>query len=356
MPELPSVSIVVGTYNAGPFAAPAIDSALAQDHPVCDVVVVDDASSDGTPELIRSYGERVRAVLRPSNGGQAAAYAQAWPLTRGQIVIFLDGDDLLEPHAASTVARHWRPGLAKLQFQIITIDDTGRTVHGPRPIWPPDLDATRMRALQLEQGSYPSVPACGNAYAREFLERRGEPATPLPYWDLGLGVDAPFFGEVDSLGQPLARKRVHAGADSRSADLGPERFERLHALFEGQLAYLEARARQLGLPLDLDRIRQRSAWHQDLELVLARLGRRPGRRAAGYLPAACLATLGTTEPARKKILLLLWQAVVALAPRPLADRALAWRFLPARRWGGTGGSAELARLASPATVGASRGP
>jgi glycosyltransferase involved in cell wall biosynthesis len=335
------VSIVVGTYNAGPFAASAIDSALAQDHPACDVVVVDDASTDGTPELVRSYGERVRAILRPSNGGQAVAYAQAWPQTRGRIVIFLDGDDLLEPHAASTIARCWRPGLAKLQYQITTIDEAGRTVHGPAPAWPPGLDAPRMRALLLVRGSYPSVPACGNAYAREFLERRGPPATALPWWDLGLEVDAPFFGAVDSLSEPLARKRVHAGAGSLTASLGPERFERLHALFEGQLAYLEARARQLGLPVDLDAIRRRSAWHQELELVLARLGRRPGHTASGRLPAAVMATLGTLEPARKKLLLILWQAAVAIGPRALADRALAWRFLPASRPGLLRGADEV---------------
>lgn len=47
-----SVSVVVGTYNSGPYAAAAIESALAQDHPCCDVVVVDDASTDGTQEVI----------------------------------------------------------------------------------------------------------------------------------------------------------------------------------------------------------------------------------------------------------------------------------------------------------------
>jgi len=327
---LPSVSVVVGTYNSGPFARAAIDSALAQDHPRCDVVVVDDASTDGTQEVIASYGERVQAILRPRNGGQAEAYAQAWPRTRGDIVIFLDGDDELEPHAASTVARHWRPGLAKLQYQIITIDETGRIIKGPRPAWPAGLDARRMRELLFTYGAYPSVSACGNAYARSFLERRGPPATALPWWDLGLEVDAPFFGEVDSLAEPLARKREHTRSASLTATIDPERFERLHALFEGQLAYLAARARQWGREVDLEAIRRRSAWHQDLELVLARLGRRPGRGAARRLPAVWWATLVTLEPWPKKLGLLLWQAAVALGPRALADHALRRRFLSAQ--------------------------
>lgn len=273
----------------------------------------------------------MRPVLRATNGGQASAYAEAWPLSRGEIVIFLDGDDVLEPYAASTVARHWRPGLAKLQFQLVTIDEAGRIIHDPWPTYPAGLDAAQMRELLLTRGSYPSVPSCGNAYARTFLERRGEPAVRFPWWDIMLEIDAPFLGEVDSLIEPLARKREHGAAGSLSAFLAAGRFERLQRFFEDQLAYLAARAAAVGLPFDVAAARRRSAWHQDLELVLARLGRRPGSSAAGRLPAAALATLGTMEPARKKLALLAWEAAVALAPAALAGRALAWRFLPAMR-------------------------
>lgn len=327
---LPSISIVVGTYNAEPFAAEAIESALAQDHPSCDVVVVDDASTDDTRAEIARYADRVRTLLRPANGGQSVAYDEAWRLTRGEIVIFLDGDDLLEPQAASTVARHWRSGLAKLQFQIRPIDSDGNVLGPARPVYPPGLDAARLRELMLDNWSFPAVPACGNAYAREFLERRGG-VVELPWWDQMLKVEAPFFGEVASLNQPLARKREHAAASSLTAAATPERFRRLRAMYLAQLRYFAGRCREFGVAFDLEKVLARSAWYRDLELVLERFGAGAGG-AVALLPKALSATLRGSEPLQKRLALALWEVAVALAPRSLAERAIAWRFLPATRW------------------------
>lgn len=327
----PRVSVVVGAYNAEATIAEAIESALGQDHRSLDVVVVDDASTDGTAAIVARFGDRVRVVLRTENGGQSVAYNQAWRATHGDVVIFLDGDDVLERHAASTVARHWRPGLVKLQFQLTPIDERGRVIGPAYPDYPSGLDTAKMRRLLLTCGSYPSVPACGNAYARTFLERRGG-LPGLAWWDLMLEVDAPFFGDVATLQQPLARKREHAAATSLTATIAPERFVRLRALFEGQIRYLAARCRWLGLPFDRDAVLARSAWFQDLELVIARLAPdRVDRGARRILPRALLATLLASDTPRKKALLLGWEVLVALAPAPLAERAIGWRFLPASR-------------------------
>ena len=67
------VSIIVVNYNNGDFLAAAIDSALSQNHPVCEVIVVDDCSTDNSQAVIAHYGDRIRAVLRDTNGGQTEA-------------------------------------------------------------------------------------------------------------------------------------------------------------------------------------------------------------------------------------------------------------------------------------------
>ena len=115
--SLPGVSIVIDNYRSERFVAEAIDSALAQDHPLTEVIVVDDASPDGSWAIIERYADRAHVMRMPQNGGQVAAINAAWPLARHPIVIFLDGDDRLLPHAASTIARHWhdrisRPGIS----------------------------------------------------------------------------------------------------------------------------------------------------------------------------------------------------------------------------------------------------
>jgi glycosyltransferase involved in cell wall biosynthesis len=76
------VSIIVVNYNNEAFLAAAIDSALSQPHPVCEVIVVDDCSTDNSRAVIARYGDRIKSVLRDTNGGQTEAINIGWPLAR----------------------------------------------------------------------------------------------------------------------------------------------------------------------------------------------------------------------------------------------------------------------------------
>jgi glycosyltransferase involved in cell wall biosynthesis len=90
----PHVSVLIDTYNHERFVEQAITSVLEQDMPMADVeiVVVDDGSTDRTPEIVRRFEPRVR-LLRKPNGGQASAFNFALPQMRGEIIAMLDGDD-----------------------------------------------------------------------------------------------------------------------------------------------------------------------------------------------------------------------------------------------------------------------
>jgi glycosyltransferase involved in cell wall biosynthesis len=92
----PSVSIVIPAFNAEPYLAEAVESALAQTHTLIEVVVVDDGSDDRTPEVIRSFGERIRSA-RKANGGTASARNVGVRMATGEFVVFLDADDRLLP-------------------------------------------------------------------------------------------------------------------------------------------------------------------------------------------------------------------------------------------------------------------
>ena len=80
MSEPLGVSIIVVNYNNERFLAAAIDSALGQEYPLCEVIVVDDCSTDNSRAIIARYGDRIRCVLREANGHQVAALNSAWPL------------------------------------------------------------------------------------------------------------------------------------------------------------------------------------------------------------------------------------------------------------------------------------
>src|SRR5688572_3590972 len=99
----PFVSIVINNYNYGRFLAASIDSALGQTYPRTETIVVDDGSTDDSREVIQRYAGRVRAILK-ANGGQASAVNTGFAACQGEVVIFLDSDDMLLPDIAAAVA------------------------------------------------------------------------------------------------------------------------------------------------------------------------------------------------------------------------------------------------------------
>jgi glycosyltransferase involved in cell wall biosynthesis len=101
----PLVSVVVPTYNCGKYVAEALESALSQDHPSFEVVVVDDGSSDDTLQVLARFGDRIRVFQGP-NRGPAAARNLAVRESRGEFLAFLDGDDLWLPGHLSTLVGH----------------------------------------------------------------------------------------------------------------------------------------------------------------------------------------------------------------------------------------------------------
>ena len=130
----PLVTIIIDNYNYARFLQRSINSALAQTYPHVQVVVVDDASTDGSQELIQSFGRRVTPIFKTVNAGHGAAFNSGFAASRGDIVIFLDADDHLYPRAVERVVGEFASGVAKAQFRLDLVDATGRvTIRIPRP-------------------------------------------------------------------------------------------------------------------------------------------------------------------------------------------------------------------------------
>jgi glycosyltransferase involved in cell wall biosynthesis len=89
---LPFVSVVIPCYNYGRFLAEAVDSVLMQRYPACEVIVIDDGSSDLTACVAQSYGGRVR-YIHQKNSGVSAARNTGVRAARGEWVALLDADD-----------------------------------------------------------------------------------------------------------------------------------------------------------------------------------------------------------------------------------------------------------------------
>lgn len=100
-----NVSYIVPVFNGEVYLAEALDSIFAQTVPALEVLVIDDGSSDGTPAVARSYGDRI-TYLRQPHAGQSVARNHGVRVARGDLVAFLDADDLAHPtKLARQVAR-----------------------------------------------------------------------------------------------------------------------------------------------------------------------------------------------------------------------------------------------------------
>jgi glycosyltransferase involved in cell wall biosynthesis len=101
---IPFVSVLIDTYNHERFIEEAVSSVLTQDFPAAgrEILVVDDGSTDRTPEILGKFTSQIR-LLRKPNGGQASAFNHGIPHCRGGIVAFLDGDDWWAPNKLSAV-------------------------------------------------------------------------------------------------------------------------------------------------------------------------------------------------------------------------------------------------------------
>ncbi|HEX2256968.1 MAG TPA: glycosyltransferase [Afifellaceae bacterium] len=92
--------MIIPCWNGEAFVGEAIDSALGQTYPHLEVIVIDDGSSDGSLDVIRSFGARVRWETGP-NRGACAARNRGLAMARGALIQFLDADDILLPEKLS---------------------------------------------------------------------------------------------------------------------------------------------------------------------------------------------------------------------------------------------------------------
>lgn len=90
----PLVSIIIPCWNAERYVSEAIESALAQTYPNVEVIVIDDGSTDGSLEVIKLFGDRIRWETGPNRGGCAARNSGV-RLSSGEFIQFLDADDFL---------------------------------------------------------------------------------------------------------------------------------------------------------------------------------------------------------------------------------------------------------------------
>ncbi|HEY2586000.1 MAG TPA: glycosyltransferase family 2 protein [Tepidisphaeraceae bacterium] len=131
MPSLPRIALITPSFNTGRHLADAVRSVLSQDYPNLDYLVMDGGSTDQTLDVLRSFGDRIRWISQKDEG-QSDAIRKGFEQTTGEILGWLNADDVLAPGALRAVGEFFatNPDVALVYGNGAYIDAEGRLI-GP---------------------------------------------------------------------------------------------------------------------------------------------------------------------------------------------------------------------------------
>lgn len=326
------VSIIVNNYNYDRFLPEAIDSALNQTYPHVEVIVVDDGSTDNSRTVIAEYGDRIIPILQ-ANGKQGAAFNSGFAKSRGDLILFLDADDYLLPHAVKQIVAAWKPGIAKIHYRLTVVDGARHALGFSYPPANRCLANGNVQQHLLESGGYTSTPTSGNAYARKTLDE----VFPIPQAysqtaDDYLMILTPFSGDLIGIEEPLAAYRIHTSNQWALATVSGDRFRRFvhHDLQNYALLMQKAKERGFDVPEDLERRSLGRLWSR-----LASLRLDPREHPVSSDNPLSLTLWGlralwkySDHNLPKRLIYTIWFFWVGFMPVPLAKPAISWLYAP----------------------------
>lgn len=254
--SLPWVTVLIDTYNHQFFIQEAIESVLRQSFPASDIeiLVVDDGSTDDTPQVVRKFSPRVR-LLRKANGGQASALNLGIQEARGAIVAFLDGDDW------------WAAGKLAAITEVFAADaDVSLIGHGVTEVYPDGRQRTEMpretarfritsikeaRLFRMRKGF---LGTSRMAYRREVLRRIGPVPEVLKFEaDEYLFTLAGLFADVMILRNSLTFYRLHSGNLFQVTSGNPQAVRRKQQILAVLAQTLQSKFGETGVPSEIAR-------------------------------------------------------------------------------------------------------
>lgn len=213
----PFVSIVINNFNYGRFVAEAIDSALRQTYYHVEVIVVDDGSTDHSRAVIEDYGKEIVSVFMP-NQGQSSAFNAGFARSSGEIICFLDADDLFLPNKVKRiVAAYTDTGMGWCFHPLQSVDALAQPIPGPFNILYAEGRYDFRSEYKRGKPILWAPPTSGLTFRRGLLEK----LLPMPRHiritsDNYLTFSAPAFAPGFYISECLSLQRIH-GANAYTA-------------------------------------------------------------------------------------------------------------------------------------------
>lgn len=208
------VSIIISNYNYGRFLRDAIESALSQTWIDKEIIVIDDGSTDDSFSIIKSFEDKIYPIFI-KNGGQRRANNIGFSISSGDVIVFLDADDILLPDFVNTVMSEWNEGVSKIQVIARRINENGVVFGSFLPKVRSNISHKNIKYFNTKYLEYPSPPGSANAYSRVFLNKIFPLGEDCDYsTDSTCIAMAPYFGDVVNIKKHLVLYRMHGMNDS----------------------------------------------------------------------------------------------------------------------------------------------
>ena len=249
-PDTPTLSVIIANYNYEKFVGAAIESVLAQDEDI-QIIVVDDASTDNSVEVVKRYSDQVETILLEKNRGQGGGLNVGFEAATGTLVMFLDADDFLVPGGAATILSNYRPEIAIYHYRMHYGDEEGGT-YGTFPPMDQPLATGNVSERLRTTGHYDGTVTSGLVFSREAVAN----VMPMDEETYRYGADGylcstvPLYGESVSIVTPVSAYRLHTRQHSQFSKVYAERARwRLKHTIDCHNSTRE-HAERLGLPVN----------------------------------------------------------------------------------------------------------
>lgn len=200
-----SLAVVIPSYNRSEYLREAIDSVLEQDHPDLTLLVVDGGSTDGSIDILKSYGDRVDWVSEPDEG-HADAINKGWARTRSEVIAWLNADDRYAGPDATRLGCQYlaaSPETDIVYGDCRWIDERGRDC-GLSYVQPFSLEFAVLTADHC-------IPQPAAFVRRSLVERAGVLRTDVFTKDREFWLRAALHGRIDYWPRTLAEQRNDQG-------------------------------------------------------------------------------------------------------------------------------------------------
>jgi glycosyltransferase involved in cell wall biosynthesis len=215
------VSILMASYNHAQYLPTAINSALSQTYSDFEIIVIDDCSKDNSRQIITQFQEefpdKIKTVFHETNsGGHGGSVKSGFENSTGEIIAFLDSDDVWKPHKLQQIVEAFQdPTVMGVMHPLAAIDRDGNVIPSDTPNRP--LPSGDLAKVIIDSGgtwNYPNTSAL--SFRRSALEKilpivlAIDPPTWFMVWMDGCLLPcAAFLGQIQAINSVLGSYRLH---------------------------------------------------------------------------------------------------------------------------------------------------